>query len=357
MHLRFVFFACAVLVLFSTNTAFAVQTPNCSVFVRTLKQGSAGQDVLLLQKILNQQSATRIALSGTGSQGEETEYFGAKTKDAVIRLQELNKKDVLSPVGLTKGTGVVGPLTRGKLVALCAQTKSTASLKPKASPSPAQGKTPSTTKTSSTQKITTPKPGTQVALSTNFFQSANSETKPYLMYPAEYAVSQGGTLVIYGGGFSPQGNMIHVGGATYGGIIPNAKGELRVTIPSSASLGKFELWFSNTKGVSNKSFVVITPPGAVAPKVTSFTPKNGKEGAVITITGTGFSSEWNEIHMSPKSISGGKSVDGKTLSFAIPDNFPDYRTTPGATTSAFPVWFYVVNPSGVSNSSVFSLQL
>ena len=80
-------------------------------FYRSLKVGDQGQDVLELQKILNQDSETAVAISGIGSVGNETTYFGNLTKTALIRFQNKYHEEVLAPVSLSVGTGYFGPST------------------------------------------------------------------------------------------------------------------------------------------------------------------------------------------------------------------------------------------------------
>lgn len=85
------------------------------VIPRNLKFGDSGDDVVLLQKILNQDPDTRVAFGGPGSPGKETSYFAGATRNAVIRFQKKYAKEVLLPVSLISPTGFVGTLTRHKL--------------------------------------------------------------------------------------------------------------------------------------------------------------------------------------------------------------------------------------------------
>ncbi len=95
------------------NEALPVPAPVRSgfAFTRTLRPGSRGEDVRRLQQFLN---ASNILVSekGAGRPGFETTYFGPGLTRALKRFQERHREDVLTPFGLTAGTGVFGEKTR-----------------------------------------------------------------------------------------------------------------------------------------------------------------------------------------------------------------------------------------------------
>jgi hypothetical protein len=87
----------------------------CFVLNRGLKLGFQGDDVHELQVMLNSATDTQVSQSGAGSPGNETTYFGPATLRAVIKFQNKYKSDILTPVGLSEGTGYVGVSTLAHL--------------------------------------------------------------------------------------------------------------------------------------------------------------------------------------------------------------------------------------------------
>lgn len=88
-----------------------VTEQSVSSFTRGLSRGMYGEDVRLLQQILNRNPETQVALNGAGSSGNETTYFGELTEVAVKKFQV---KHSIASEGVL-GYGLVGPKTIAKL--------------------------------------------------------------------------------------------------------------------------------------------------------------------------------------------------------------------------------------------------
>ena len=74
-------------------------------FKMDMRLGDTDGDVRELQRVLNASVDTQVTLDGDGSPGNETTYFGPKTKAAVVKFQNKYRDSVLAPYGLTAGDG------------------------------------------------------------------------------------------------------------------------------------------------------------------------------------------------------------------------------------------------------------
>lgn len=355
--------------LFSGVSVSAQTVAECALLSKNLRQGMTGADVKVLQQILNKNAATRIATTGPGAPGEETMYFGAKTRLAVIQFQQLYTKEVLTPAGLSVGSGFVGSFSREKLKLICSGAKVATTVSPTmpiaSTPPPASSVRPPvvlaakpTITQGSKTSFVIPAPAPTATLSAFVTPPADNEALS-LSFPSDYTVTPGDKVTVFGRGLSKTANTVHIGVLTLNAIV-DSTGGLTVTIPTNAPLGKFDLYISNAKGVSNKTFLIIKAKGGVTPTIVNYTPRSGFLGTTVTVTGEGFTSQENDIYIGNYIITGVRSADGKTLSFIV-----DAKDIPGASTGldvpnmdvTIPVWFYIVNANGFSSNGVFTIKI
>ncbi len=90
----------------SNNTGSNDDNKFSEVFQRDLKVGDSGEDVKVLQQILNA-TGYKIVENGSGSKGNETTYFGLLTQKALIKFQIKNN--------VYPSQGYFGPKTRSAI--------------------------------------------------------------------------------------------------------------------------------------------------------------------------------------------------------------------------------------------------
>ncbi len=80
--------------------------PTGFTFSNQIRERATGDAIRYLQVVLNTDPETKVANSGVGSSGRETNYFGSGTRNALIRFQR--------KYGLS-ATGIVDVATRAKI--------------------------------------------------------------------------------------------------------------------------------------------------------------------------------------------------------------------------------------------------
>ena len=83
------------------------------LIANSLAVGSAGEEVKILQNILIKE--------GVYENGKVTGIFDSSTKKAVKLFQEKYASEILTPIGLSEGTGFFGAATRKKVNELISQ--------------------------------------------------------------------------------------------------------------------------------------------------------------------------------------------------------------------------------------------
>jgi len=95
--------------LANTSSSGTSATSQCFVFTRNLSYGDVGNDVRALTYALKQENLL----------SDMTSNFDANVMTAVKRFQEAHATEILTVLGLTQGTGVVGEKTRAYLNSKC----------------------------------------------------------------------------------------------------------------------------------------------------------------------------------------------------------------------------------------------
>ncbi len=84
-------------------------------FKKDLILGDQDPDIQELQRVLNADASTTVAIEGAGAKGRETTYFGPATQAAVIKFQIKYQQSVLALNDLPAPDGMVNKATRTRL--------------------------------------------------------------------------------------------------------------------------------------------------------------------------------------------------------------------------------------------------
>lgn len=286
-------------------------TTATTLFTVNLAVGDENGHVKLLQEFLNKDSRTMVAISGVGSPGRETNYFGNKTQDAVIRFQELHRNEILTPINLTRGTGFVGPGTRKVLEVLSVYGRT----------SPRDGKQEEYT---NFVEVTI-KPKTEViniieeVVVAPVLITLPPAEIPDVMYVTNFShryVLPGDTLTISGEGFASINNRIRFGGIWHENFARSKDNNLIFVIPD-IDPGIYKLIVDNGKVQSLDIDIVVTVSNPVAPIITSVFPSVLSNGTIVTLFGTGLAGTENILQIDNFILRDISSDDDSALSFKL----------------------------------------
>lgn len=257
-----------------------VATSTSSSFLHDLTIGdTAHPDIENLQRILNSNVVTRVAESGPGSNTALTSFFGTKTRDAVMRFQEMYASDILIPGHLTKGTGVVGSFTRKKLNQLLIQQLSVApttsdSLLKYVSYASLNDATKSV-KTATGGTID----GSQTAPANSSYMAASSSVRSYqgsvsanhfkIIGLSTYRAVPGQAVSIFGEGFADESNAVYVGSDRAGFYNAEHNSIITFIVPKVAESAAYQLAVTNFYGTTNSGSIILSVD--VAPLIATST--------------------------------------------------------------------------------------
>jgi len=297
----------------SLQAQLASISQNSEEISRNLKLGDKGEDVKSLQIFLNSDKKTQIADSGPGSPGEETTYFGPLTKNAVIALQELYTKDILAPVGLSSGTGYVGPSTRAKLNNL---VNAKDEIKEVAVVEEIEGES---TFIEVENPIEIP----------NLFDGVDitKDTDFYIVNISDYYVRPGDTIQVSGTGFSELSNTITFGEIDIENVAAVSPESLMFEVPDILP-SVYTVSVSNGFKDSHKVDIIISEENPTGVTIENVTPDAISKGTVMTIHGTGFTPSGNMVFVDGFNVYDLNSPDGKSISFVFSHPKFDRSTAP-----------------------------
>lgn len=347
-----------------------------SVFTTTLQLGSSGDDVSLLKIVLNSDDDTKIAMSASGV----TNIFDLATQASVNKFQEKYADEILTPGGLTGGTGIVGPATRKKLNFILnnilssiknpnAATTSNKSLLTVLS---SASTTAQINNLSNTSTVTTP----PVSVLPPITGKADSfpPTITFNAEPVQLSPGQQTTLIWSANNASGQCKLTSKdsSGNTFSSTVNSSGSGLSGSINQTTTYtivcyNKYGIPGTKSISISIISANTTTTSGTQvtyvkAATITSITPSSANRGDAIKITGTGFLLTNNVIFdgaVVDDSLV--LSVSSSSISFIIPQykscsvSYCPLPKTDTTVETGGPRIIQVSNTNGYSNDYTFNL--
>ena len=233
----------------SAGPTTPVANPACYQFTKTLQNGSIDPEVALLRTALIADGD----LSSQASAGGQVALtdFDSTVETAVVAFQEKYASDILTPLGLTTGTGIVATNTRAELNKLCL--------------------VPSQTTTSSLPVPTIT--GVQ-----GFDKSTNTYTTGDKVLANTY-------VVLYGS-FLASGNGVLIDGR-FVNVSYESKTQINIPI-TGLVLGSHTVNVNELGKISINSFTIVNPSTTMPPPPVSnitLSPSSGPSGIDVTIIG------------------------------------------------------------------------
>jgi len=333
------------------------------VLIRDLNQGMTGEDVRSLQIFLNTDRDTRVALSGPGSVGQESTYFGSLTREAVIKFQEKYATDVLFPIGLSKGTGYVGAMTMRKINSIPQAEKfifqADKSITPNIAVVVPIDKQIDIYQTDGKFNNIRDEVMTKInnAVANRTTPDINFDSyklDPNLVFIRNISSQQGpvgSNVTIQGNGFLDI-NDVYIG---KGYIISNIRafgGGLNIIIPP-IPIGRYDIAIKNKSGVSNTVVFVVRDQNSSTVRIDSITPNKVVYGQKLTIYGLGFTNTGNEVITDVGKFKNLSSSDGHSITFNLePENLREIARV-GDKSFKMPVGVSVINNNGITSEQTF----
>lgn len=302
-------------------------------FTKDLYLGLNNQEVLNLQKKLNQSADTKIASSGPGSKGQETSYFGPLTKQSVIQFQIKNN--------IFPASGFVGSLTRAVL--------NNVSVEPDFEEVEDKIQVSSYKDIYETDKRIEKYQKTLISQAKSGSDPDNFEIEgPFLFDITPISVNPGNVLTLQGLNLDNI-ETVHFGPTYQIDVNGSTESRVVISVPQIPS-GKYDLALEGGNEISNTMPVVISNSNN-SPNISNVSPKEITLGDKVIISGKGFSKEGNDVQ-TRFGVFKDLDSNGQTIEFDFsPESISGTYVDSLSYNISWPFYFRVINENGVSDYS------